>query len=101
MSTEIRKNAPKQTTCGAGDVCGFFLQVVSPGSDAVDLANKAARMLQGKCGGHIIVYKDARNVLGSGTVLPTAEEKRACERALGRDKEDTDFPNATVWQVVK
>jgi hypothetical protein len=101
VSTEVRRNVPKQTTCGDGDVCGFFLQVLSPGSDAVELANKTAKMIQGKCGGHIIVYKDARKVLGAGTVLSSADEKRSCERALGRDKPDTDFPNYTVWQVMK
>jgi hypothetical protein len=101
VSTEVRKSAPKETACGAGDVCGFFLQLVSPGSSPTDLGNKAAKMIQGKCGGHIIVYKDARNVLGAGTVLATADDKRACERALGRDKADTDFPNSMVWRVSK
>ncbi len=101
VSTEVRRNVPKQTTCGDGEVCGFFLQVVSPGSDPVVTANKAAKMIQGKCGGHIIVYKDARKVLGAGTVLATADDKRACERALGRDKPDTDFPSYSVWQIMK
>jgi hypothetical protein len=101
VSTEIRRDAPKQTPCGSGDVCGFFLQLVSPGSDPVALANKAAAVIKGKCGGHVIVYRDPRKVMGSGTVLATADEKRACERALGRDKADTDFPNYAVFQVAK
>ena len=101
MSTDVRKSAPKETACATGDVCGFFLQLVSPGSNPTDLAAKAARAIHGKCGGHIIVYKDARNVLGSGTVLATADDKRACEKALGREKPDTDFPNAMVWRVQK
>jgi hypothetical protein len=101
VSTEIRRSLPKRAACGAGDVCGYFLQVMSPGSDAKDLADKAVRVLRGKCGGHVIVYRDARGVMGSGSVFATAEEKRACERALGRAKEDTDFPHALVWQVAK
>ena len=55
-------------------------------------------MIKGKCGGHVVVYRDPRNVMGAGTVLATADEKRACEKALGR-AEDKDFPNYLVWRV--
>jgi hypothetical protein len=98
VSTAVRRSLPRQVACGAGDVCGYFLQVMSPGSDAQALADKAVRILRGKCSGHVIVYKDARGVMGSGSVFPSLEEKRSCERALGR-AEDTDFPHALVWRV--
>jgi hypothetical protein len=96
---EIRAHAEKDAKCEAGDICGFFLQVMSPGSDAKPLADKAQRILSGKCGGDIIVYKDARNVMGSGSVFATAEEKQSCEQALGRSTPDPDFPSYGVWRV--
>ncbi len=96
---EIRAHAGKDAKCEAGDVCGFFLQVMSPGSDAAPLAEKAQRILSGKCAGDIIVYQDKRNVMGSGTVFATAEEKRTCEQALGRSEPDPDFPSYGVWRI--
>lgn len=100
VSTELRRRAGNDATCGEGDVCGYFLQIVSPGSDPEDLAKKAVRMIAGKCGGHVVVYKDPRDVMGAGTVLATAEEKRACEKALGR-AEDKDFPSYLVMRVIR
>lgn len=96
---EIRSHAGKDATCQSGDVCGFFLQVISPGSDAKPLADKAQKILSGKCAGEIIVYQDKRNVMGAGTVLSTAEAKRACEQALGRSEPDPDFPSYGVFRV--
>lgn len=87
------------TECGAGDVCGHFLQLISPGSDPAVLAEKAAGIAKGKCGGRVISYKDKRNVMGAGVVLSSEQDKRACEAALGRP-EDTDFPRALVWRRV-
>jgi hypothetical protein len=100
VSTELRQRADGNATCAEGDVCGYFLQIVSPGSDPDDLAKKAVRLIKGKCGGHVVVYKDPRGVMGAGTVLATAEDKRACEKALGR-AEDKDFPSALVMRVIK
>lgn len=96
---EIRAHAGKDAKCEAGDICGFFLQVMSPGSDAKPLADKAQKILSGKCAGDIIVYQDKRNVLGAGTVLSSAEEKRTCEQALGRSEPDPDFPSYGVWRI--
>jgi hypothetical protein len=101
VSLEVRRAAPQGTACGAGDVCGHFLQVISPGSDPKALADHAVKLVEGKCGGHVIVYKDPRNVMGAGPVLATADEKRACEKALGRPHEDTDFPHAAVFRAAK
>lgn len=98
VSKELRRMQPKETACGAGDVCGFFLQVASPGSDPERLARLAVKTLEGKCGGHVIIYRDKRDVMGSGVVLKTADEKRACEEALGRP-EDHDFPGELVFRV--
>jgi hypothetical protein len=100
VSTELRHRVSGNATCEAGDVCGYFLQIVSPGSEPEDLAKKAVRMIKGKCGGHVVVYKDPRGVMGAGTVLATAEEKRACEKALERE-EDKDFPSSLVMRVIK
>jgi hypothetical protein len=101
VSTEIRRALPKGTACETGDACGFFLQVISPGSDAPSLARRAVKILEGKCTGKVIVYRDPRNVMGAGAVLASAEEKRACEKALGRDVPDTDFPAALVFRVAR
>lgn len=101
VSTKIRRSLPRSIACEEGDACGFFLQVASPGSDADALANRAKSMLDGKCAGKVIVYRDARGVMGSGIVVATAEEKRACEKALGREREDTDFPNELVFRVAQ
>ena len=96
---EIRAHAGKDAKCEPGDVCGFFLQVMSPGSDAKPLAEKAEKILRGKCAGDIIVYQDKRGVMGSGTVLASAEAKRACEQALGRTEPDPDFPSYGVFRI--
>ena len=96
---DVRAHAGKDATCEAGDICGFFLQVISPGSDAKPLADKSQRILSGKCAGDIIVYQDKRNVMGSGSVFASAEAKRACEQALERSAPDTDFPSYGVWRV--
>lgn len=102
VHTELRQTVGRlEGNCADGDICGFFLQVISPGSDPVVLTNQALKILKGKCGGHIIAYQDKRNVKGAGSVFPSAEEKRACELSLGRDKSDTDFPNALVWRVIE
>jgi hypothetical protein len=88
---------PQGTDCGPADVCGHFLQLISPGSDPAVLAEKAAGLAKGKCGGRVIAYKDRRNVMGAGIVLATEQEKRACEAAFSRP-EDTDFPRPLVWR---
>lgn len=99
---ELRQSAGRlEGSCPEGAVCGFFLQVISPGSDPAVLTNQALKILKGKCAGDIIAYQDKRNVKGAGSVFPTEEEKRACEQALGRDKADTDFPHALVWRVLE
>jgi hypothetical protein len=100
VSTELRRSHGGRVSCGEGDVCGYFLQIISPGSDPKDLADKAVRIIKGKCGGHVVVYKDPRNVTGAGTVFTTPEEKRACEKALGRP-DDKDFPHYVVLRVMK
>ena len=96
---ELREHAGKDAKCESADVCGFFLQVISPGSDAAPLLEKATKILSGKCAGDIIVYRDKRNVMGSGAVFASAEEKRACEQALGRSEPDPDFPSYGVWRI--
>jgi hypothetical protein len=96
---ELREHAGKDAKCESADVCGFFLQVISPGSDAAPLLDKATKIVSGKCAGDIIVYRDKRNVMGAGPVFATAEEKRACETALGRSEPDPDFPSYGVWRV--
>jgi hypothetical protein len=98
ISVELRKQLPKGSACGAGDACGFFLQLISPGSDPHALATRAANIARGKCSGQIVVYRDGRNVMGAGIVLPTLDAKHACEGALGRPA-DTDFPRALVLRV--
>lgn len=87
------------TECLAGDVCGHFLQLISPGSDPAVLAERAAGIARGKCGGRVLSYRDKRNVMGAGVVLENEQAKRACEAALGRP-EDTDFPRLLVWRRV-
>jgi len=100
VSRQLFMHLPLGAACEAGDVCGFFLQVISPGSDPGDLADKAVKIIQGKCGGHVVPYKDSRGVMGAGSVFPTEAEKHACEQALGRPQ-DTDFPKALVFRAVK
>ncbi len=97
IETGLWAYQPQGTECGAGDVCGHFLQLISPGSDAAVLAEKAAGLAKGKCGGRVVAYKDKRNVMGAGVVLASEQEKRACEAAFGRP-EDTDFPRSLVWR---
>lgn len=96
---ELRAHVGRDASCESTDICGFFLQVISPGSDAKDLADKALKILKGKCAGDVIVYRDARNVMGAGSVFASAEEKRSCEAALGRTAPDPDFPSYGVWRV--
>lgn len=99
MHPELRAHAGKDAKCEAADVCGFFLQVISPGSDPAPLLEKASKILSGKCAGDIIVYQDKRDVMGAGSVFASAEDKRACETALERNAPDPDFPSYGVWRV--
>lgn len=100
VSKQLFVHLPVGAACEAGDVCGFFLQVISPGSDPADLADKAVKIIQGRCGGHVLSYKDSRGVMGAGSVFANEDEKHACEQALGRPR-DTDFPKALVFRVAK
>ena len=98
VSNVVRTRLPKETPCGEGDACGFYLQVISPGSEAEHLTDGAMKLLRGHCGGAVIVYRDKRNVMGAGSVFKTADEKRACAAALGRTSDADDYPSEAVWR---
>ena len=98
VSNVVRTRLPKDTPCAAGDACGFFLQVISPGAEPAQLADRAHRIVRGHCGGAIIVYRDKRGVMGAGPVFATADEKQACRDALGRTADGDDYPTAAVWR---
>ena len=97
-STVVRTRLPKDTPCGEADVCGFFLQVISPGAEPEQLVDHALRIVRGHCGGNVIVYRDKRGVMGAGPVFATEAEKTACREALGRSPESDDYPSAAVWR---
>ena len=98
VSTVVRTRLPSETPCGSDDVCGHFLQVISPGAEPAQLAERARKIVQGHCAGAIIVYRDKKGVMGSGPVFATAEEKSACRQALGRAGDHDDYPSAAVWR---
>jgi hypothetical protein len=98
VSTIVRTRLPKETPCGEGDVCGHFFQVISPGAEPGQLADHALKLVRGHCAGAIIVYRDKKGVMGSGPVFATAEEKKACQEALGRAGDHDDYPSAAVWR---
>lgn len=98
VSDVVRTRLPKETACGSDDVCGFYLQVFSPGSDPGALVDHAMKILRGHCGGTVIVYRDKRGVMGSGSVFATEEEKRACATALGTAGGSDDYPSSAVWR---
>lgn len=97
-SAVIRTRLPKETPCGEADVCGFFLQVISPGAEPQHLVDHAMKIVRGYCGGTIIVYRDKRGVMGAGPVFANEAEKTACREALGRSPESDDYPNEAVWR---
>ncbi len=97
-SAVIRTRLPKETACGEADVCGFFLQVISPGAEPEQLVDQALRLVRGHCGGTVIVYRDKRGVMGAGPVFATEAEKTTCREALGRSPESDDYPSAAVWR---
>lgn len=97
-SATIRTRLPKDTPCGEADVCGFFLQVISPGAEPQQLVDRAMEIVRGRCGGTIIVYRDKRGIMGAGPVFATESEKTACREALGRSPESDDYPTEAVWR---
>jgi hypothetical protein len=98
VSSVVRTRLSKDTPCGADDVCGFYLQVVSPGADPAELTEHALKLLRGHCGGTVIVYRDKRGVMGAGSVFATEDEKRACAAALGTTGNIDDYPSSAVWR---
>lgn len=98
VSNVVRTRLPKDTPCGTDDVCGYFLQVISPGAEPAQLTDRALRIIRGHCGGAIIVYRDKRGTLGAGPVFATAEEKQACREAIGQSGSSDDYPSAAVWR---
>lgn len=98
VSNVVRTRLPKDTPCGTDDVCGYFLQVISPGAEPEQLTKRALDLVRGKCAGAIIVYRDKRGVMGAGPVFSSEQEKTACREALGRAPETDDYPSAAVWR---
>ncbi len=98
VSKVVRTRLPKETAPVDGDVSGFYLQVISPGSDAGELADRATKLLDGHCSGTIIVYRDKRGVMGAGSVFATEAEKRACATSLERADGSDDYPSSAVWR---
>ena len=98
VSKVVRTRLPQDTAPVDGDVSGFYLQVISPGSDAGALADRATKLVSGHCSGTIIVYRDKRGVLGAGSVFPTEAEKRACATSLERAGSSDDYPTSAIWR---
>lgn len=98
VSKVVRTRLPKETAPADGDVSGFYLQIISPGSDAGELADRATKMISGHCSGTIIVYRDKRGVMGAGAVFATEAEKHACATSLERTDGTDDYPSSAVWR---